>query len=159
MRLKLACAVPVILFVLHGTSPAQEAVAVPAPEVQATPEVPQTMPVPQTPPVPVSSPPSPRRDIAAERKRLQRRLEDAFDDIDRDDNNLITGAEFAQYYKTSSENTVFIAYDRDRNYLIDRAEFYALSVNGQPVENTLIDDLRHPINIHNNIKRTGFCGT
>ncbi len=117
--------------------------------VQATPEVPRTPPVLRTAPVPKTPSVSPPRSASTDHAR---RLAKAFDDIDRDGNNLITGAEFARYFKTSSENTVFITYDRDRNYVIDRAEFYALNIDGKPLKpekDGQIDGLRNPLYIHN----------
>lgn len=105
------------------------------PRVPKTPPVPHTQPVPRTPPVPmITRQGASEDDRVAEQKRQRRHLEKAFNDIDRDGNGLITGAEFAQFYHTSSENVVFVRYDRDNNYLIDRSEFFALSINGKPLK-------------------------
>lgn len=143
-----AIAVAVAVFLaLPATVTAQA-----TPEVSKTPEVPRTPPVLRTSPVPKTPSVSLPRSPVTEHALRQRRLAKAFDAIDRDGNNLITGAEFVRYYKTSSENTVFIAYDRDRNYVIDRAEFYALSIDGKPLKpekDGQIDGLRNPLYIHN----------
>ena len=139
------CLACMTLFMLSGLAQAQESAVAPVRVILPTPETPLTPPVPDTPPTPEILRLEPSTGLATQQDLLTESLEDAFDDMDRDDNNLISGAEFAEFYNTSAENTVFLAYDQDRNYLIDRGEFFALSIDGKPVEpekTDLIDDLR-----------------